>query len=175
MLHNNLLGTIGQLGRSFGLWEPETPVQIRVVPLCIYPTQLNLAERWTVDPNVAGSSPAVGIFIIITNLFYSIGVSFRIFKFFLKWDQYKHLYIIINILFYEYNLLTQFALVVQGLSCGPVEPATRVQIPARALNYMLSKIATLNFICLIRARSSVWQSAWLLTKRPRVQFPSGPL
>ena len=27
----------------------------------------------------------------------------------------------------------------------------------------------------IRARSSVWQSAWLLTKRPRVQFPSGPL
>jgi hypothetical protein len=25
-----------------------------------------------------------------------------------------------------------------------------------------------------RARSSVWQSAWLLTKWPRVQFPSGP-
>lgn len=61
----------------------------------------------------------------------------------LKCDQCKHLYIIINILFYEYNLLAQFALVVQGLSCGPVEPATRVQIPARALNYKLSKIATL--------------------------------
>ena len=29
-----------------------------------------MAERWTVDPNVAGSSPAVGIFIIIFYLFY---------------------------------------------------------------------------------------------------------
>lgn len=26
------VGTVGQLGRSFGLWEPETPVQIRAVP-----------------------------------------------------------------------------------------------------------------------------------------------
>lgn len=30
-------------------------------------------------------------------------------------------------------------------------------------------------VCIMWARSSVWQSAWLLTKRPRVQFPSGPL
>ncbi len=44
---------------SFGLWEPETPVQIRAVPFL--PALAQLAERWTVDPNVAGSSPAGGI------------------------------------------------------------------------------------------------------------------
>ena len=108
MLHNNLLGTIGQLGRSFGLWEPETPVQIRVVPLCIYPTQLNLVERWTVDPNVAGSSPAVGIFIIISNLFYSIGVSFRIFNFFkmglVQTFIYNNKYIILMSIIYSHSL-----------------------------------------------------------------------
>ena len=32
----SICGTIGQLGRSFGLWEPETPVRIRVVPFFIY-------------------------------------------------------------------------------------------------------------------------------------------
>ena len=53
---------------SFGLWEPETPVQIRAVPFL--PALAQLAERWTVDPNVAGSSPAGGISIYLFEIIY---------------------------------------------------------------------------------------------------------
>ena len=132
-------GTIGQLGRSFGLWEPETPVQIRVVP-SIIPPQLNLAEHRTVDPRVAGSSPAGGILLFIIFQFNTLPYLVKIVTYIQKFIYYQTISLLKEKVFKHaqvYLLILSFfraALVVQGLSCRPVEPATRVQIPARAFD-----------------------------------------
>lgn len=122
----SICGTIGQLGRSFGLWEPETPVRIRVVPFFIY---TRLSSIWQ----------SVGLQIQMLLVQVRQAGFYICFKFYFLNEIPKHLYTIYYILLYvvmmyHYIMFIVFALVVQGLSCGPVEPATRVQIPARALN-----------------------------------------
>ena len=65
-----------------------------------------MAERWTVDPNVAGSSPAVGIFIIIYNLFSFNEFYFTIFNFLkigkLQTFIYNNKYIILMSIIYTH-------------------------------------------------------------------------
>ena len=72
------------------------------------PTQLNLAERWTVDPNVAGTSPAVGILLLFI-IYFHYEFYFRIFNFLkigkLQTFIYNNKYIILMSIIYTHIVL----------------------------------------------------------------------
>ena len=98
-------------------------------------------------------------------------------------EKTKPLYTISYILLYVviicYSLVMYYSFVIlpwwcRGYHVGLSSPRLGFKSrPGRLIIILSFDSSFISFV--IRARSSVWQSAWLLTKMPRVQFPSGPL